>query len=73
MTGDIYATVEKAVSNCVDFGAYEFTYDADGMGAGARGDARKINESREDAGLSRIEAKQFHGSGSVISKDKWFH
>lgn len=72
VTGDIYATVEKAISGCVDFGAYEFAYDADGMGAGARGDARKINEDRVKEGLTEIHAKQFHGSGAVIHKNDWF-
>jgi len=72
VTGDIYATVERSVTGCVDFGCYEFLYDADGMGAGARGDARKINEERKANDLDEIKAKAFHGSGEVIDKDEFF-
>ena len=71
-TGDIYATVELAAQNCVDRGVYTCLYDADGMGAGARGDFRKINESREAEGMTPIEAQAFYGSGEVINKDDFF-
>jgi phage terminase large subunit len=72
VTGDIYATVELTINNCVDYGVYDFLYDADGMGAGARGDARAINENREANDLPEIKAKAFHGSGMVINKDDYF-
>lgn len=72
VTGDIYATVELTINNCVDYGVYDFLYDADGMGAGARGDARAINENRESNDLPEIKAKPFHGSGMVINKDDYF-
>lgn len=72
VTGDIYATVERAVEGCVNFGCYKYLYDADGMGAGARGDSRKINEARASEGLDEIESNAFHGSGAVLDKDKFF-
>lgn len=72
VTGDIYATVELAISNCAESGNYSFLYDADGLGAGARGDARKINESRTSNGLPIIEAQPFHGSGEIVDKDLFF-
>lgn len=59
---DIYQTVEHAHDVCEaeNYGSYR--YDADGLGAGVRGDARTINEKRE----TNIEAIQFRGSGAVL-------
>lgn len=71
-TGDIYKTVEHAFDNCVERGIYGFLYDADGMGAGVRGDARKINEDRESEGLEKLDVGSFHGSGEVLNKDDYF-
>lgn len=71
-TGDIYATVELAVQNCVDDGVYSCLYDADGLGAGARGDFRKINELRESEDFQEIEAQAFYGSGEIVNKDEFF-
>jgi phage terminase large subunit len=72
VTGDIYATVERAFDNCTERGIYGFLYDADGMGAGVRGDARNINEDRKSQGLDKIEVSAFYGSGEVIDKDEFF-
>lgn len=72
VTGDIYATVELAAQNCVDRGVYSCLYDADGMGAGARGDFRKVNEAREIEGFQEVEAKAFYGSGEVVDKEEYF-
>jgi hypothetical protein len=50
----------------------EFDYDADGMGAGVRGDARKVNEEREKANKERnmkyriLNVKPFRGSGKIV-------
>lgn len=65
---DIFYTVEKTFVHCDELGLSEFTYDADGLGAGVRGDSRVINErpSRID---DQIEAVAFQGSGSVIDPD----
>lgn len=71
-TGDIYATTEKALDNCVDKGISGFLYDADGMGAGVRGDARKINEERKASGTHEVSVTPFFGGGGVVNADEYF-
>lgn len=66
---DIYASVEKAFGYCDDFGLDEFRFDEDGLGAGARGDARVINEQRKAERLGTITAVPFRGNGAVFSPD----
>lgn len=67
--GDIYGSVVKAFSIC-DERSYEgFDYDADGLGAGVRGDARVINEARHEQGKRRIDDTPFRGSGSVFEPE----
>ncbi|ARP90311.1 TerL protein [Bordetella genomosp. 9] len=62
---DIYDTVVKAFGYCEQYG-YEFLdYDADGLGAGVRGDSRKINEERQAAGKGQVMIEPFRGSGEV--------
>ncbi|MDI5638180.1 TerL protein, partial [Salmonella enterica subsp. enterica serovar Kentucky] len=63
---DIYDSVVKVFGLCDDFGADEFRFDEDGVGAGVRGDARAINELREAEGTDQITATPFRGSGSVF-------
>lgn len=58
---DIFATTQKAFMYCDEIGACEMDYDADGLGAGVRGDARVINESRRRP----IRVTAFRGSGAV--------
>jgi len=65
--GDIYRTVLQAFALCDEFDAEVFVYDADGLGAGVRGDARIINEARESAGKREIRAEPFRGSGAVYN------
>jgi len=59
---DIFHTVERAFGLCDMLGIDGFHYDADGLGAGVRGDARKINEARTGRMLS---VQPFRGSGEV--------
>lgn len=66
---DIYASVAKVFGYCDDFGIDEFRFDEDGLGAGARGDARVINELRKAERLRQITATPFRGSGSVFDPD----
>ncbi|TXE22189.1 TerL protein [Serratia ureilytica] len=66
---DIYASVVKAFGYCDDFGLDEFRFDEDGLGAGARGDARVINEQRTAERMGTITATPFRGSGGVFSPD----
>jgi hypothetical protein len=65
---DIYATAERAFLVCDNFGARKVRYDADGVGAGIRGDARKINEKRNPGKLIAVSA--FRGSGAVLDPER---
>jgi len=65
---DIYETVEKTFDICDLYGYHEVVYDADGIGAGVRGDARAINEKRHQA--NQIRFFPFQGSGAVIDPEK---
>ncbi len=62
---DTFASVQKAFSLCDGLEYQKLVYDADGMGALARGDARVINERREVSRQLGIEA--FRGSGAVAN------
>ena len=68
---DIFATVVRAFGICDDLGITVLEYDADGMGAGVRGDARVTNEKRRETALSAgrvprlITVTPFQGSGAV--------
>jgi len=73
--GDIFQSVVKAFGLADDLGLTSFLYDADGMGAGVRGDARVINEQRkEDAQRANrpprpIDVSPFWGSGAVTNPE----
>lgn len=43
---DLYATVERGFALCDAAGIRAMDYDGDGLGAGCRGDSRRINEGR---------------------------
>jgi phage terminase large subunit len=62
---DIYKTVVRAFFLCDSYDYPMFYYDGDGLGAGVRGDANKINEERKSAGRPYIQDKPFRGSGAV--------
>jgi phage terminase large subunit len=66
--GDIFQTVQRAFGICDEHGMKSFDYDADGLGAGCRGDARVINELREP--YRRIMANPYRGSGAVLHPDR---
>lgn len=63
---DIFGTTERAFTICDDQGYTEFDFDADGLGAGVRGDARVLNEKR----TNKIIVSPYRGSGSVVDPDK---
>ncbi len=63
-------TVERAHGLAEANGDEGYDYDADGMGASVRGDARLINERREAEGKRGIEVVPFRGSGEVIDPDE---
>lgn len=64
--GDIYDTVERACTLCDVLGYRSIDYDADGLGAGVRGDARIVNTHRAKTNKPAIEFAPFRGSGAVI-------
>jgi len=61
---DIFGTVQRAFGICDVEGYREFRYDADGLGAGVRGDARIINQERKMVGRE-LSVIPFRGSGPV--------
>lgn len=63
---DIMETVKRAHQICASEGYNTYRYDADGLGAGVRGDARTINE--RDG--TDIEVEQFRGSGAVLNPEQ---
>ena len=65
---DIFGTVERAFMICDDLGYPAMSYDADGLGAGVRGDARVVNERRERA--RQVIVTPFRGSEAVIDPNK---
>ena len=62
---DLYATTERAFKLCDDRDLVGFDYDGDGLGAGVRGDARKINEARAAKRDRQLKVNQFRGSAAV--------
>ena len=62
---DIYATVERAFDICEAEGYGSFAYDGDGLGAGVKGDARILNETRK----TEIAVRKFQGSAGVIDPE----
>ena len=64
--GDIAASTEKVFDLCDDWGILEFRYDADGLGAGVRGDARIINDRRKGRQQTQIAVTAFRGSAGVV-------
>ena len=62
---DIFGTTQKAIDICLEQKLNLFFYDADGLGAGVRGDARVINEQNSEKGIDEIQADPFRGSGAV--------
>lgn len=62
---DIYRSVEKVFGLCDRYDYESFVYDADGLGAGVRGDARVINQDRATKHLGAIGHRAFQGSAKV--------
>ncbi len=67
--GDIYKSVEHAFELCDEHGFSTLRYDADGLGAGVRGDAAKINEGRIATKGKSITVVPFRGSGEVFDPE----
>jgi phage terminase large subunit len=75
---DLYDTIEKAFRLCDEQGWPGFDYDADGLGANAKGDARKINEARTAGNAMALPVMRvrplmvgaFRGSAAVLDPDR---
>ena len=66
----LYETTEKAFLYCDQWQLDGFDYDADGMGAGVRGDAARISTRRREQRLRRIDVGEFRGSAAVLNPDR---
>lgn len=66
---DIFGTTQKAMDLSIEQSIDTLFYDADGLGAGCRGDARVINELQREKGLPEVNVDSFRGSGSVYEPD----
>lgn len=67
---DIFGSVEKVFDLCDEHKLLKFRYDADGLGAGVRGDSRVINERRVEQQVHEIDNEPWRGSGEVVNKEK---
>lgn len=63
---DIFGTTKQAFAMCDVLGIDGFDYDADGLGAGVRGDARVLNEER----THKLDVQPWRGSGAVVDPKK---
>lgn len=59
---DIFVSTQKTFEWCDVNGHTRVDYDADGLGASVRGDAKVINEER----TNKVDFHAFHGSGEVV-------
>lgn len=66
---DIFATTERAFNYADTYGLPGFNYDGDGLGAGVRGDARKLNEARAARGGFK-QVEMFRGSAGVFDPER---
>lgn len=66
---DIYHSVDHSFLLCDLWKLPGFDYDADGLGASVRGDARKVNEARVANGGKSLSVMPFRGSGDVFEPD----
>lgn len=66
---DIFETVQRAINFADDTGCSQLIYDSDGIGAGARGDGRRINEDRVSAGKPGMPMVAYRGSASVVKPE----
>lgn len=62
---DIYETVVRAMNLADAFDYPHIYYDADGLGAGVRGDAKRINAGR----VRPISVEPFRGSGGIVDPE----
>lgn len=66
---DTLYTVQNAFSFADEHNCSNFVYDADGIGALVRGDARMINERRVSQHQIELAISPYRGSGAVLQPD----
>lgn len=66
---DIFASTQRAFDIADHFDIAEFLYDADGLGADVRGNARVINAQRTSTELEEIAVNAFRGSAGVFAPE----
>ncbi|MHB8272700.1 hypothetical protein [Bradyrhizobium sp.] len=66
---DVFSSTEYVIDVCEERGIREFRYDADGIGADVRGDARVINERRVKNRAKAIAAIGYRGSEGVFDPE----
>lgn len=66
---DIFASTQRAFDVADHYGMTEFLYDADGLGADVRGNARVINAQRSETELPEINVNAFRGSAGVFAPE----
>lgn len=67
---DIFQTVVKATNFADDNGCSDVLYDADGIGAGCRGDSKQVNDERKKVGKRPVNFNAYKGSAGVLNPDK---
>ena len=67
---DTFKTAEHAFLMCDTHHARLMLYDADGVGAGIRGDGNQINKQRATKNIPRVEVRAFRGSAEVLDPEK---
>lgn len=67
---DILESVHRAMLLCDEHGCGVLTYDGDGLGAGVKGDARRINEDRAARRQPQVKIDMFKGSQSPLDPEK---
>ncbi|MBK0062163.1 MULTISPECIES: terminase [unclassified Acinetobacter] len=66
---DIFGTTQKAMDISIEDSIDTLFYDADGLGAGVRGDSRVVNDQQREKGLPEVDVQPFRGSGAVHDPD----
>ena len=67
---DIFQTTAWAMGLAEQMDCEQLDFDADGLGAGVRGDAAEINGQRRKVGKREIKVTPFRGSGEVVDGEK---
>jgi phage terminase large subunit len=68
---DIFKSTQRVFLLCDEMKLQGFTYDADGLGAGVRGDAERINEQRVADKRKLLVVEPFRGSGGVMFPERF--